>query len=277
MRNAVVRLVADLMGVADAGLDREEHHPSRLGRTLGRRLLPIRSVRGDQGRHTRRYVTTPGRGRARLLLGMVRTNEPWRLVLGMRTALAAVLGTSAYLTINSTIWLLATRLGAVKLTLTMITAVALMVVWIISAHHLWERPRDDREREEVHLFNVSTVLTLAIGVVVMAAAVYVVTLLGSLYFLEASVLTQYLGRPPTFGDHLALSWLATGLATVAGALGSGLDSEEAVRRAAYGYRERQRRDEIGEAEESAEDEQNGEDGEKREDDGDRADRSPSSS
>ena len=249
VRNAVVRLVADLAGAADAGLDREEHHPSRLGRAVARQLQPIRVVEAGAGRHTRRYVTTPRRGRARLLAGMVRTNEPWRLVLGMRTALAAVLGTSAYLTINSTIWLLATRLGTGKLILTTVASVALMVVWIISAHHLWEHADDADEREETFLFNASTVLTLSIGVLVMFAAVYVATLLGSLFFLDASVFASSLGRVPGLGDHLALAWLATGLATVAGALGSGLDSEAAVRRAAYGYRERQRRDEIGQDDE----------------------------
>ncbi|MFG1635601.1 hypothetical protein [Pseudonocardia alni] len=246
VRNAVVRLVADLTGTADAGLERGQDHPSRVGRVSARYLHPVRVVDIGDDRHTRRYVTTPWRGRARLLAGMVRTNQPWRLVLGMRSALAAVLGTSAYLTITSTtVWLLSTQLGTGKLVLTTVVSVALMVAWIICAHHLWERADDDGEREETLLYNASTVLTLSIGVLVMAAAVYVLTFLGSLFLLEPSVLGSSLGRPPELADHLMLAWLATGLATVAGALGSGLDSEEAVRRAAYGYRERQRRDGIG--------------------------------
>lgn len=250
VRHAIVRLVADLTGSADAGLEHGQHHPSRLGRAAARTLQPVHVLETGDGQHTRRYVTTPWRGRARLLTGMVRTNQPWRLVVGMRSALAAVLGTSAYLTLTSTTtWQLATRLGTAKLTLTLLVAVALMVAWIIGAHHLWERARDPGEREETILFNASTVLTLSIGVLTMAVAVYVVTLLGSLFFLEPSVLGSSLGRPPTLGDHLALAWLATGLATIAGALGSGLDSEDAVRRAAYGYRERQRRDEIGQDDE----------------------------
>ena len=257
VRNAIVRLVADLAGTGDAGLDHGRHHPIRLGRAAARLLQPVRVLRAGKGRHTRRYVTTPWRGRARLLAGMVRTNQPWRLVLGMRSALAAVLGTSAYLTLtNSTTWLLSTRLAAGKLILTLLVAVALMVAWIIGAHHLWERARDEGEREETVLYNASTVLTLSIGVVVMSAAVYMLTLLVSLFFLEPSVLGSSLGRPPTFGDHLVLAWLATGLATIAGALGSGLDSEDAVRRAAYGYRERQRRDEIGQ---DSEDDENTDD------------------
>jgi hypothetical protein len=245
VRNAIVRLVADLAGRADAGLDRGRHHPHRIGRAAAGRLQPVRLVDSGEGRYTRRYVTTRWRGRARLLAGMVRTNQPWRLVVGMRTALAAVLGTSAYLTITSTIWLLSTELGTGKLVVTTVVSVVLMVAWIIGAHHLWERARDPDEREETFLYNASTVLTLSIGVLVMSAAVYVLTLLGSLFLLEPSVLGSNLGRPPVLTDHLLLAWLATGLATVAGALGSGLDSEDAVRRAAYGYRERQRREEIG--------------------------------
>ncbi|MDD7968113.1 GtrA domain-containing protein [Actinomycetospora lemnae] len=256
VRNAIVRLVADLIGTADAGLDRGQHHPSRIGRAAAKHLQPVHALRVGEGEHTRRYVTTPWRGRARLLAGMVRTNQPWRLVLGMRSALAAVVGTSAYLTITSTIWLLSTRLGIGKLTLTSVLSIALMVAWIIGAHHLWEHARHEGEREETALYNASTVLTLSIGVLVMSAAVYVLTLLGSLFFLEPSVLGSSLGRPPTLGDHLLLAWLATGLATVAGALGSGLDSEDAVRRAAYGYRERQRRDEIGQDAEDDEETEN---------------------
>lgn len=245
VRNAIVRVVADLTGTADAGLDHGQHHPSRLGRAAAAHLQPVHIVRAGEGQQTRRYVTTPWRGRARLLAGMVRTNQPWRLVVGMRSALAAVLGTSAYLTITSTIWLLSTRLGVGKLVVTILVSVALMVAWIIGAHHLWERAGDKGERAETVLHNASTVLTLSIGVLIMSAAVYVLTLLGSMFFLEPSVLGSSLGRPPRIGDHLVLAWLATGFATIAGALGSGLDSEDAVRRAAYGYRERQRRDEIG--------------------------------
>ncbi|MHC1561544.1 hypothetical protein ACR9E3_21510 [Actinomycetospora sp. C-140] len=245
VRHAIVRLVDDLTD-DDAGLDRGEDQPSRLARALASRLQPVRAVQAGDGEHTRRYVTTPRRGRARLLAGMVRTNQPWRLLVGMRSALAAVLATGAYLIITSTtVWELSTLLGAGKLVVTTVVSVALMVAWIIGAHHLWERARDQSERKETLLYNASTVITLSIGVLVMFVAVYVLSLLGSLFFLEPSVLGSSLGRPPTYGDHFLLAWLATGLATVAGALGSGLDSEDAVRRAAYGYRERQRRDEVG--------------------------------
>ncbi len=186
-------------------------------------------------------------GRARMLLEMVLTNRPWRLVLGMRSALAAVLATSAYLVITSTVWQLASALSWTKLVITMVAAVAMMVVWIISAHDLWRRPSDVDDDEDPALLNASTVLSLLVGVVTMAAAVLVFNVVITMFFLQPPVFGSDLSTAQGVGDHVRLAWLATAFATVAGALGSGLDSDAAVERATYSDDERRRRERAEQA------------------------------
>ena len=177
---------------------------------------------------------TPERtGRLRLLAGMVIANRPWRLVLGMRSALAAVMATSAYLVITSTIWQLASSLSMTKLIVTLVAAVIMMVVWIIGAHHLWRRRDELGEGWDPFLWNASTVLTLLVGVVTMAVAVFAFNVVVTVFFLEPPVYSSDAATWPGFVDHVRLAWLAPGFATVAGAVGSGLDSDAAVEAAAY--------------------------------------------
>lgn len=185
-------------------------------------------------------MTSRPAGRLRLLAGMVIANRPWRLVLGMRSALAAVLATSAYLIITSTIWQLAGALSTTKLVITMVAAVIMKVVWILGAHHLWRSREELGDRWDPILWNLSTVLTLLIGVLTMAAAVFAFNIVVTVFFLEPPVYSSDASTWPGFVDHVRLAWLATGFATVAGAIGSGLDSDAAVEAATYeGEQERE--------------------------------------
>ena len=58
-----------------------------------------------------------------------------------------------------------------------------------------------------------------------------------------------LKHPVGLGEYLSLAWLATSLATVAGAIGASLEHEETVRAASYGYRQRRRQGDDPEEEE----------------------------
>jgi len=58
------------------------------------------------------------------------------------------------------------------------------------------------------------------------------------------MLEEQLGQAASLLDYTALAWLATSVATIAGALGAGLEDEETVRNATYGYRQRRRNQEA---------------------------------
>jgi hypothetical protein len=87
---------------------------------------------------------------------------------------------------------------------------------------------------------VSTVLTLAIGVTVMYLVLYLFTMLAALSVIDLRYLQSQLGRPATLADYARIVWLTCSMGIMAGALGSSFDTEEAVRRAAFSRRERQR-------------------------------------
>ena len=197
------------------------------------------------------FVSPTVRGHVRFLAGIVLANRPWRLFTTMKGTLAAAFATAAYALVMPIIWQMADSLSWVRLLALMVLAVVAMVVWIIVAHHLWERPAAQEEaREQAALYNASTALTLGVAVLFSYAVLFVLVLLAAGIFLESGFLQSNLGHPVGVSDYVRLAWMATSLATVAGALGSGLEDEETVREATYGYRQ-QRRNAPNEPEGSA--------------------------
>jgi hypothetical protein len=186
------------------------------------------------------------RGRWRLLLGMVVANRPWRLVPGLKSALVAALATGAVATINNTVWVLAASLSWWRLVVATIASVALVVAWLVIDGKLWDRPDDDspQARERSRLYNASTLLTLMAGVVICYAALYVVNLAWAFFILNPDVMGSSVHAPLGYGDLFVLAWFVASAATVGGGLGSGLETDEAIRAAAYSKREQDRRERL---------------------------------
>ena len=111
-----------------------------------------------------------------------------------------------------------------------------MVVWLIVAHRLWEARQGGGSRQQTVLFNAATTLTLLLGVASLYTALFTLTIGAAAVVIDAGVLGEALGHHAGVGDYAALAWMASSLATIAGGLGAGLESDEAVREAAYGYR-----------------------------------------
>lgn len=185
-------------------------------------------------------------GRWRLVSGMVLANRPWRLVPGLKSALVAALATGAVATINSTVWLLAGSLSWWRLTVATIASVTLVVTWLVIDGELWDRPDDEsaQARERSRLYNASTLVTLTAGVLICYVALYVVNLLWALFVLDPAVMGGYLHASLGYGDLFVLAWFVASAATIGGGLGTGLESDEAIRAAAYSKREEERRNRI---------------------------------
>lgn len=183
-------------------------------------------------------------GRLRLLAGMVQGNRPWRLLFGLRAPLIGAFAFSVFFLINTSVWVLATTMGPIQLGATVVGAIAIMVTWLIAYHRLWEPTKNlaGDEHEEAVLSNASTVLTVAIGVGCMYGLLYLVNLTAAGVVLTPEALSQYVGHDPGFGEYAAVALLVTATSTAAGAVGLGFASEDTIREAAHGYRERERRD-----------------------------------
>jgi hypothetical protein len=234
LREAVLRLIGALLGEAgDSGAD--DRTDAARWRRIGSRLRELGSEAEEEAQSLR-FTTRVFTGHLRLLFGMVRANRPWQLAARLSRALTAAATAGVFALVTPDIWSLAVALGWQRLTVVSVGSVVAIGVTLIVGARLWERVADPRTRQQIVLFNIATTATVMIGVAAFYAALFVLSLLAGLLLVVPSRLADAIGHPVTFGDYLEVAWLTSSLATVGGALGAGLESDEAVRRAAYAYR-----------------------------------------
>src|SRR4051812_20866580 len=216
VRDAVLRLIEGLVG----------RRPDEVAPSLGRAQL------AEAG--TVQFVTASVLGNLRLLAGMVRANEPARVVARLSRALTTALGTAAIALANSSIWRLSGGMTSPRLLGVTLASAGVAVLALILAHGLWERDRHSGAREQIVLFNVVTAVTLILGVLALSGALFAVNIAAAGILIPPGVLEGQLGDVGV-GDYLHLAWLASAVATVGGALGSLVESDGAVREATYRY------------------------------------------
>jgi hypothetical protein len=124
-------------------------------------------------------------------------------------------------------------MGAPRLAVATIGSIASVCVALIAGAHLWERHPGRAARQQVLLLNAATTATVVLGVMALYVMLFALTVGGVVLLVPDELFALALDRPLGLGDQGRLAWLVSSVATLAGALGAGLESDDAVRAAAY--------------------------------------------
>ena len=229
-RDTVVGLVRTLLG------DTDDDALSGSVAGLGRRAHELGRSQQEEGDGSVMFTARVLGGNVRLLIGMIRANQPWKLAIGLSRALTAALAAGVFALVTPDIWRLADAVGWIRLAAIAVGSVAAITASLILGAGLWEHASHPAGRKQVTLFNLATTATVVLGVLCLYAALLLLALLTTPVLVPSHLFEEAIGHPVGLDDYLKLVWLTSALATVGGALGAGLESDEAVRAAAYTYR-----------------------------------------
>lgn len=169
---------------------------------------------------------------------MVLANRPHRLVRDLSKVLVATLASAGFFIVNANAWGIADQLAFPRLLLIAMLAIGGLGVWLVVAHSLWEQPSQSRSRALIQRANAATVITLLLGLLFSYLVLYVVVLGAMALVVPDRFMAGNLGHPAGVGDYAAAAWFAASMATVVGAIGSGLENDEEVRETISRYRPR---------------------------------------
>ena len=228
IREGIVRLVERLIGShQQRGADTNAaRRPRRLS------VQRVRELGTDTANGGFAFTARVLSGNLVLLGGMVAANQPWRLSLQLSRALTGAVAVGIFGLVYSDVWRLADAFGWQRLVGTALLSVGATAATLIIGAELWERTDAPGVRKQVLLFNIATVVTVVMRSV-LYAALYLLALVAAFWFVVPQVFSSSVGHPASLLDYFELAWLTCSLAMIGGALGAALETEDAVRQAAY--------------------------------------------
>lgn len=199
-----------------------------------------------------RFIITPKlNGKLRVLMGMTYANQPWKIMPSFKSVVAIAFATGAYGLIFPTLWKLSVAYDTVRFIGLSLAAIISMIVWIVFSHNLWEPAGDKNKKRLRRLYNGTTFLTLGVAVLIYYIVLYILFLIVVSIFVPPAMFESQTGidGPTGIHNYFRLAWLVTSVATIAGAIGAGLENDERVRNVTYSYRQKSRLERMRKAEE----------------------------
>ncbi|WP_077622664.1 hypothetical protein [Sediminibacillus massiliensis] len=226
-----------------------------VGKRIFERLSPIKRERPDDDESTidvrftvKSRISIP----LRVLTGMVRANRPWAMFPSFMKVVMIAFTTGSYALIFPTLWMLSSNYEIWRMLMLSFVSISAMVLWIILGHGLWEKPNEERSKYIRNLYNMATVLTLYVTVCMYYLLLFCLFSIAVVVIIPMELLESQLSGNASYINYFYVAWTVTSMATIIGALGSALENEDVVLSSTYGYRQRQRYNQIKEAEEEKE-------------------------
>ena len=200
---------------------------------------------GDTHAEVEQIYSPTALSKLRLLTGMVLSNRPGRLPLAMTKSGAAAAAAGAYGVFYGSIWVLSDVIVLPRQIFVTVLAIALMTAWLIATNGLWTRAtKREGGRRWAAMDNTATVVTVVVAAVMMYATLFLMLFVAALILIPEHYLAGELEHEVSWADYLDLTWLATSMGIMAGAVGSSFDDDEAIRDATYSLRESERRSQF---------------------------------
>ncbi|MCD8845236.1 5,10-methylene-tetrahydrofolate dehydrogenase [Staphylococcus gallinarum] len=203
-------------------------------------------IKETNNRHIRYLIKSSFLGKLQLILGMTLLNNPFNMMRSLTSSLALSFTTGAFGMIFTTMWQLSYMFSEFRLFILTVVSILGMIIWVILAHELWEPVSNRKDKYYSKLYNLTTLTTLLFSVLNYYIALFSMFLFASIIIIPPSFLGQTLGlqNDTNLFQYIEIAWFATSIATVAGAIGVGLTNDQLVKESTYGYRQKNRYNEI---------------------------------
>ncbi|EHJ08119.1 hypothetical protein SS7213T_05762 [Staphylococcus simiae CCM 7213 = CCUG 51256] len=246
MTNTIVSIIRNVhqSNLANQDYDANNH----IKHTMNKQFPLAKVTKAKQyldetkSKHTRYIANSSIMGMFRLISGMTFANNPLKMMISFSNIVAIAFTTGAFGMVFSTMWQLANEFSMIRLFSISIIAIIGMLLWIVMAHQLWEPNNNSQHKRIIWLYNLTTIMTLFVAIIIYYCVLYMLFLTAEIILLPSDFLGQQVKLGHAAGPDLYLSipWFATSISTVAGAIGAGLLDDQKVKESTYGYRQRLR-------------------------------------
>lgn len=260
VKNTFIQILQELHSEEKDDIGMGKHHKSVSFLSSIKRAFTftsIKRVETDQHASILYLIQPKWNGTLKLIAGMTVANSPWSIMPSFKKVIGLAFATGSYMLIFNTLWQLSAVYEFSRFLIVMLTAMTAMVTWIIFAHNLWEKKQNYQSQRLRLMYNATTITTLGVSVLMFYIAMFILFAIAVMIFVPAETFESVLHHDIDIVDYAKLAWLVTSAATVAGAIGAGLENEESVRRITYGYRQYVRSKEIQRLEEEKTKEEKG--------------------